>query len=211
MKHKGLLSSWAQVRRNAQSGLKGQAGFTLVEMAIVLVIIGLILGAVLKGQELINNAKMKRFYNLYRETLAAVYTYYDKYGKYPGDDPNAATRWASATAGNNNGLIDGFTINCGTGVGTETCQAWYHMRLANILTGTGTQAPSNPYGGSVGIGYVAVQGLTTTWIGFDNVPGDVCASLDTQYDDGVYNTGSIRGSGDYTANPNVIYDIYFRL
>ena len=211
MKHKGLLSSWAQVRRNAQSGLKGQAGFTLVEMAIVLVVIGLILGAVLKGQELINNAKMKRFYNLYRETLAAVYTYYDKYGKYPGDDPNVAGRWSGATNGNNNGLIDGFTINCGTGITTETCQAWYHMRFANILTGTNTQAPSNPYGGSVGIGYATVQGLTTMWIGFDNVPGDVCASLDTQYDDGVYNTGSIRGSGNYNTTPSGVYDIYFRL
>jgi hypothetical protein len=53
--------------------------------------------------------------------------------------------------------------------------------------------------------------LTTHWIGFDNVPGDVCLSIDQQYDDGVYNTGSIRGSGDYRANPNTIYDLYIRL
>lgn len=196
--------------------MKGQSqkGFTLVELAIVLVIIGIILGAVLKGQELINNAKIKRAYNQYREVLAAVYTYYDKYGKYPGDDPNAATRWASASPvpsnGNNNGLIDGFTFGC-TNQTTETCQAWYHMRLANILTGSDAQAPSNAFGGSIGIGYTTMQGLTTMWIGFDNMPGDVCAALDQQYDDGVYNTGSIRGSGDYVTNPNVIYDLYFRL
>jgi prepilin-type N-terminal cleavage/methylation domain-containing protein len=186
--------------------LRSNKGFTLVELAIVLVIIGIILGAVLKGQELINNAKIKRLYNQYREVLAAVYTYYDKYGKYPGDDPNAATRWSTATpppaSGNNDGLIGGFT---------ESCQAWYHMRLANILTGTNTQAPSNPYGGSVGIGYATVRDLTTMWIGFNNVPGDVCQSLDQMYDDGVYNTGSIRASGDYTNNPNGVYDLYFRL
>lgn len=194
--------------------VRDQKGFTLVELAIVLVVIGLILGAVLKGQELINNAKMKRAYNAYREVLAGVYTYYDKYGKYPGDDPNAtATRWpgATVTPGNNDGLIGGFTINCGAGITTETCQAWNHMRLANILTGSDTQAPSNPYGGSIGIGYVNVQGLLTQWIGMDNVPGDVCASLDLQYDDGTYNTGSIRGSENYNATPNTVYDLYFRL
>ncbi len=187
-----------------------QRGFTLVELAIVLVIIGIILGAVLKGQELINNAKMKRAYNQYREVLAAIYTYYDRYGKYPGDDPNA-NRWTGATPGNNDGLIGGFTINCSaTGAG-ETCYAWDHLRRANILTGTGTQAPSNAYGGSIGIGHATFQNLTTHWIGFDNVPGDVCQSLDEQYDDGVYNTGSIRGLLDYKANPNTTYDIYFRL
>lgn len=193
-------------------------GFTLVELAIVLVIIGLILGAILKGQELISNAKMKRLYNQYREVVAAIYTYYDKYNAFPGDDPNANTRWSTVTPGNGDGdgLIDGFNINCMAGSGGETCIAWQHLRLANILTGAtdntnGRIAPRNPYGGSVGIGYVGIQGLTTHWIGFDNVPGDICASIDQQYDDGVYNTGSIRGSGDYVTNPNVIYDLYIRL
>ncbi len=196
--------------------LRSKKGFTLVELAIVLVVIGIILGAVLKGQELINNAKMKRAYNQYREILAAVYTYYDKYGKYPGDDNTANSRWAAATNGNNNGIIDGLTLGCAQNATTETCQAWLHMRLANILTGAttasdGTRAPSNAYGGSIGIGYATVQGLTTMWIAFNNVPGDVCASLDQQYDDGAYNTGSIRGSVDYNTNPNGISNLYFRL
>ncbi len=191
-------------------------GFTLVELAIVLVIIGIILGSVLKGQELINNAKIKRVYNMYREVSTAIYTYFDRYSKYPGDDNTAASRWPVATNGNNDGVITGFTINCGAGVTTETCQSWLHMRLANMLTGAttatdGTRAPSNPYGGSIGIGYGPVQGLTTQWIGMDNLPGDVCQMIDQQYDDGVFNSGAIRGSGDYNTNPNVVYDLYFRL
>ena len=87
--------------------IRNAKGFTLVELAIVLVIIGIILGAVLKGQELINNAKIKRVYNQYREISAAVYTYMDRYQYYPGDDSASATRWSTAgvTAGNGNGMV----------------------------------------------------------------------------------------------------------
>lgn len=194
---------------------QGHKGFTLVELAIVLVIIGIILGAVLKGQELINNAKVKRLYNQYREVLAAVYTYYDKYGKYPGDDNTAKSRWTAATNGDSDGLIDGFTFNCASGATTETCQAWFHLRLANIISGatTTTDGPRNPaniYGGTIGVGYATVQTLATQWIGFDNVPYDTCQAIDLQYDDGAYNTGSIRGRGNYNTATSGVYDLYFK-
>jgi hypothetical protein len=90
---------------------------------------------------------------------------------------------------------------------------WRHLKNSNIIAGDSTSAanPTNIYGGTIGVGYVAVQGLTTHWIGFDNVLGDVCQMLDLQYDDGVYNTGSVRGSGNYNTTPTVVYDLYFRL
>lgn len=186
-------------------------GFTLVELAIVLVIIGLILGMVLKGQELINDAKMKRTYNEVREVTAAIYTYYDKYGKYPGDDNTAAARWAGAANGNANGLIDGGINFACTGNGTETCALWQDLRLANILTGSGVTNPSNPYGGNVGVGYATEAGLATNWIAIQNVPYDVCQMLDQNYDDGAYNTGSIVGSGNYNTATSGVFTIYFRL
>ena len=74
-----------------------QSGFTLIEIAIVLVIIGLLLGGVLKGQEMINNGKIKRAINDVNGISAAYYSYLDRYAAFPGDDANAATRWSSRT------------------------------------------------------------------------------------------------------------------
>ena len=195
--------------------LRNQKGFTLVELAIVLVIIGLILGAVLKGQELINNAMMKRLSNMKQEVNAAINTYLDKYGKFPGDDNNANARWG-ITDGNNNGLITGYTTNCAAAATTETCLAWRGLRLTNLLSGDATSAinPNNPYAGSVAIGSTAVQGLTAHWIGFTNLPYDICEILDQQYDDGSpttgYNSGDIRGSGNYNTATSGAYTLYFR-
>lgn len=69
-------------------GEQRQAGFTLIEMAMVLIIIGLIVGATLKGQDLIDNARGKRFINLMRQAEVAMWTAYDRLGRFPGD-PNA--------------------------------------------------------------------------------------------------------------------------
>lgn len=64
---------------------KGDRGFTLVEMAIVLVIIGLLLGAVLRGSQVVKNARIKSLENDLRGYYAAVYTFMDKNGRLPGD------------------------------------------------------------------------------------------------------------------------------
>ena len=65
--------------------IRNQKGFTLIELSIVLVIIGIILGAVLKGQELINNSKAKRIQSDLKGIEAMIWTYYDRKGRFPGD------------------------------------------------------------------------------------------------------------------------------
>ncbi len=81
-----------------------QSGFTLVEIAIVLVIIGLLLGGVLKGQELINSAKVKNFATDFRNIPLFIYGYQDKYKGLPGDDKDAVTHVGATTIdGNGNG------------------------------------------------------------------------------------------------------------
>src|SRR5215510_7834364 len=96
--------------------MKRNQGFTLVEIAIVLVIIGLLLGGILKGQEMITQAKIKNVVADFSGISAAYYGYQDRYRAIPGDDPNAGTRWtAGGVPGDGNGQLDG-TYN-------QTCPA----------------------------------------------------------------------------------------
>ena len=67
---------------------RNQSGFTLIEIAIVLVIIGLLLGGVLKGQELINSAKVKNLATDFKNIPVFIYGYQDKFKALPGDDAN---------------------------------------------------------------------------------------------------------------------------
>src|SRR5450830_427175 len=83
-----------------------QAGFSLVEIAIVLVIIGLLLGGILKGQEMITQAKIKNVVNDFNGITAAINSYQDRYRALPGDDLNAAGRWGTGViSGDGNGVF----------------------------------------------------------------------------------------------------------
>ena len=83
-----------------------QAGFTLVEIAIVMVIIGLLIGGILKAQGMIQNAKVKRVVKQADELRAAVMGFYDKYGVYPGDENQAAVPPGADSEGDGDGLIE---------------------------------------------------------------------------------------------------------
>ena len=177
-----------------------QSGFTLVEIAIVLVIIGLLLGGVLKGQELINSAKAKSYAQDFRTTQAALYGFQDRFKGIPGDLAGATTKISGATtAGNGNGQIEGAWDG---GAATEACNAWQHMRLAGFLAGNTTvnctlgdpYVQSNADGGRIGISSTMyITGMTGSYnICSTGVLGKIAKQLDTQLDDGVSTTGSFR-------------------
>src|SRR4030066_1446862 len=84
-----------------------QSGFTLIEIAIVLVIIGLLLGGILKGQELITQGRIRNVANDFQSVTAAINLYQDRYRALPGDDIGANARWSTTTSGNGNGEIAG--------------------------------------------------------------------------------------------------------
>lgn len=189
-------------------------GFTLVELSIVLIIIGILIGFILKGQELIRNAQIKRTYRTYLELVATFYSYYDRYGKLPRDDDKVSKRWGVATLlnGNGDGRIDTASpgtldFNCTDTTNTEECKVWEHLRLTELIAGNGRENPTNVFGGPIGVGYITFQGVTLHWIAFKGVPNNIARDVDLKYDDGLYNSGAIRAENDYTATTgdNTLY------
>lgn len=202
-----------------------QKGFTLVEIAIVLVIIGLLLGGILKGQEMITQAKIKNIISDFSGISAAFHGYQDRYRAIPGDDGNANTRWATPTAaiqGDQNGVVSGtYNFACsapGTTVGTnEACFWWDHLRRSGFVAGAGTVQPLNAVSGIVGVqsgngASGAVLGSDASGLGgffalvmcSANHPDKVAIATDTQMDDGVRTTGIVRGQLQTTNNPTIV-------
>jgi prepilin-type N-terminal cleavage/methylation domain-containing protein len=161
---------------------QNQKGFTLVELAIVMIIIGLLIGGVLKGQELIENAKVTQTVATFKSYMAAHASFIDTYGGIPGDMANARDRVSGCKPANGCANGDGNSIvgvqiidfndgqiqdlNTG-GVGSanqENTQYWKHLALADLITGVnpavntaapvwGETNPSSPVSGGFSIGF----------------------------------------------------------
>jgi prepilin-type N-terminal cleavage/methylation domain-containing protein len=184
---------------------KKQAGFTLVEIAIVLVIVGLLIGGVLKGQEMITNAKLKRIESDNAGLLAALYSYQDRYLQLPGDDAAASGRFSAYTGTIMDGDGDG-AIGCGanpagcaaavadwnqsiaatlaTGAPHETLKFFAHLRAAGLVAGApdDVNRPANAFGGPIGVqdGSLGMSGQVTIFGGID---GPIASILDGRLDD----------------------------
>lgn len=203
-----------------------QAGFTLVEIAIVLVIIGLLLGGILKGQEMITQAKIKNVVNDFNGITAAINSYQDRYKALPGDDLNALARWGTGTgaacptvvSGNGDGQF-GLSTTAGVNTyntfiavgavpvaGQETNLFWWHLRLAGFVggascgTGAGTQ-PSNAANGIMGV-QTGGMGFTSNIVCSSNLPDKIAIAVDTQMDDGTSTSGQVRGLLQTAPNPD---------
>jgi len=210
--------------------LTKQKGFTLVEIAIVLVIVGLLIGGVLKGQEMITNAKLKRIESDNAGIAAAMFSYQDRYTQLPGDDSEADLRFdiyttSTGNIGNGDGLIAGlWTPAAAT---DESAIFWKHLRASGLIPGGGldTTQPTNAYGGLIGIrdGALAIAGHV---IVFGQIEGPIAKIVESRLDDGLPDGGRVQSACTSCATPINIdtatsgstaysdaerYDIAFRL
>ena len=179
---------------------KKEAGFTLVEIAIVFAIMSLLIFLILKGSEMIANARVKNTIEQFRDVEATIELYRDRYHAFPGDDPNAS-RWAGAISGNGNGVLEG-SYNANPSANQETTLFWLDLRMSKLIQDgkvPDAQQLNNNVGGRIGVqegnNYLGLNGIIIC----GNVPAKVAIGMDSNMDDGKPNTGRIRAmSGDWT-------------
>ena len=187
-----------------------QQGFTLVEIAIVLVIIGLLLGGILKGQELYFNSQIRSVVNEYNNVASAAFAYRDRYRRLPGDDGAATARWSlsnspdSGTA--NNGTVEGSWDDSDA----ETAFFWAHLRNDELIAGPqdlgsgALELPANAFNGAIGIQFGALAGSSDDIAGHavcqSAIPAKAAEIIDTRLDDTDATTGQVQGVANTTAN-----------
>lgn len=107
-------------------------GFTLVELSIVLVIIGLIVGGVMFGTELVKQSQMNKLMSQAQEYATAVNVFQGKYDELPGDIDKATTFFDNCTAPDSLSTCEGDGDQV-IESGTEELLFWRHLSLANLI------------------------------------------------------------------------------
>ena len=154
-----------------------QAGFTLVELAIGLVIIGLLIGAILGGAQMIKNAKIKRQISDLRGLYGAVYTYFDRFLQLPGDSD-----------------ADGY-------FDTDS-SVWTQIESEELAY----ESKRSPFGAKYFFGADTAASPTAYRNGnfiMVSLPPDVAENVDKQLDDGIDSTGFVVSSSTYTGTAKI--------
>lgn len=180
--------TWPRRRRSVANN-KPALGFTLVEVSIVLVIIGLILGGILQGQSLIRSMQVKDVMSIIKDLQTSSQFFKERYHYLPGDWPFTANEIPNVGAGGNgNGLI----------VGAEVALVPNHLVGAGYIRGDGLQVRTQ-YGNVRVISRAASNVVTLpssiqNVIELANLPCEIAVELDLKMDNGVIGTGNAQSS-----------------
>jgi prepilin-type N-terminal cleavage/methylation domain-containing protein len=186
-----------------------QAGFSLIELAVVLIIMGLLIGGILKGKDLIESARLKRVISQLNEYQMATTTFLDKFDALPGDFNKASTLIKPGLRnGNGNGIVEG----AGLSPGSEAFAFWSHLAGANLIGTPGSEGDQNlgEFGkgapeSSLGGGFTVENnphGLSGLWFILGSKQGDhgdggllmpsQAMSIDKKLDNGHPTSGKVR-------------------
>ncbi|MFH2135673.1 MAG: type II secretion system protein [Pseudomonadota bacterium] len=189
-----------------------QSGFTLLEIAITMAIIGILVTLTIKGRELVESSRAKGLASDFRGIQTALYGYQDRFHALPGDDRYASEHLKGSlmpiSNGNGNLRIDG-KLNSAL---SESYYLWQHIRLAGFLQGaidpaaTGYVPISGATGGTLGVADISsapISGMNGAYIiCSDNISGRLVKQLDMMMDDGNTATGSMLiGPATYGGEP----------
>jgi len=196
-----------------------QRGFTLLELAIFVLIVGFLLAGALKGQEMITSAKVKRLAGQLDEIRAATLGFQDRFRALPGDYADAATYITCSGPcpfGNGDSRIRANETPLNGSEVHEDLLVWTHLAKAGLLKGnyqmnagealtTPENSPTNPYSAYMQIAFDGQYGISSGGVARHNlktgpqVPVQVLMELDRKIDDGKPYTGILQFS-DFAAN-----------
>jgi hypothetical protein len=199
---------------------KAQQGWTLLEIVLVVLIVGLMLTGVVKGQEMITSAKVKRVAGQLDEIRASYLGFQDRYKALPGDYAEAALTLdcggGTCLRGNGDGRIHSVATPLNGSQVHEDLLLWTHLAASGFLKGdyrmtdgeamaTDANSPKNAYSVYLQIAFDGRYGLSDGGVPRHNlktgaqVPIEVVAELDRKTDDGRPYRGAVQFSA-YNAN-----------
>lgn len=151
--------------------------FTLIEVAIVLAIFGVLAGAVFKGMDLLEVARARSVVQDFEKYRLAILSYREHFQALPGDDAKANERFG-VTSGNGNGIIDE----------NEVPLFWQHLHKAGSVTSDA--APTSRWGGEFQPVYAPSQNMSGHWIRLAGPQGE--SLLTPQQAQKLYNHSDIK-------------------
>ena len=165
-----------------------QRGFSLIEIAIVLIVIGVLTGGIIRGLAFLEDARINNAQQSIQNMSSAFLVYQNRYLNPPGDDNQADARFGTTeTNGDGDATIEE----------AEEDNVWMHLRAAGLINGAGANAPQHPWGDDYR--FELNTTLSRHALCLDSIDGEVAQILDTRLDDGSPQGGAMQIAGEATA------------